>query len=210
MELKVQTSGNSDTIFLDGYTQKINKALIDVCNSFIAIGCYLWEVKEYNHYKARGYKDVVEYAEKELGFKKSATYNFINVCMKFSYRNEKGLPSWNLDSRYKDYSFSQLTEILSLSPTQEKLINSDMTVKEIREVKKKINQKKCEAPEEKKVIEVEFKEVSKTSEAIPKMDINYALEVLNNWWSNEEDEEQAKLLSKQIDFISKFNILQEY
>lgn len=126
-----------------GVTEKIKRAMYDAAKQFVYIGFLLWEVKEYHYHNEAGYKDVYEYAEKELGFKRSSTKNFIAVACTFGNQyygqfNEKyvQLPSMTLKPEYKDFNYSQLTEMLSMSEPQRQKINPDMTVKEIRAIKK--------------------------------------------------------------------------
>lgn len=63
-----------------------------------------------------------------------------------------------IDEKYKSFGYSQLTEMLSLAPEHREKINSDMTIKQIREVKKDVVALSS-APVEQKVIDVDFKEV---------------------------------------------------
>ncbi len=125
-------------MYLDGHTDKITKTLKEVASSFCYIGFLLWEVRRYKYYESRNYSNVVEYAEKELGFKKSTTMNYIRLCEVFSTRTASGDPSMNLNLQFQDYSASQLTEMLSMSNEAIKLASPDMTVKQLRDVKKKV------------------------------------------------------------------------
>ena len=126
-----------------GVTEKIKKAMYEAAKQFVYIGFLLWEVKQYHYYEASGYQDVYDYAEKELNFKKSSTKNFIAVAETFSqtteqkYRREiRTLPSMQLRQEYKDFKYSQLVEMLSMSDSKRKQVTPDMTIKQIREIKK--------------------------------------------------------------------------
>ena len=44
-----------------------------------------------------------------------------------------------LDEKYQDYSYSQLCEMLGMSDEQRRQVRPDMTVKEIRELKKNVS-----------------------------------------------------------------------
>ena len=59
-------------------------------------------------------RDVVEYAEDAFGFKKSSTYTFIALCERFSKRTQRGSPYMFIDEKWKGYTLSQLTEMLSM------------------------------------------------------------------------------------------------
>lgn len=152
----VQPVGNENVEFallnLNDVTKKINNTLDKIKDDFVYIGFLLWEANYYKHYLAKGYVSIVEYAEKELNFKKSTTYNFISVCEKFSSKREKdGYPSMNLDPKFKDFSFTQLIEIKTLSLEHMDSFNSNMSKREIIEKKKELKSK------ENNIIDVEFK-----------------------------------------------------
>lgn len=126
----------------NGVTQKIKRAMYDAAKQFVYIGFLLWEVQEYGYYKEHGYQNVYEYAEMELNFKRTSTKNFINVATTFGnyYYDSKitsntYLPTMNLKPEYENFNYSQLTEMLAMSPTQRKKVTPDMTVKQIRQMK---------------------------------------------------------------------------
>lgn len=144
---KIQPAEN-----LDSTTQKIKKTINDIAHSFNYIGLLLWEVKEHKYYLEKGYNDVFEYAEKELMFKKTSTHNFIKICERFSLKNQHGYPTMALAEKYDKYSYTQLSEMLSIkSVDPSEVITPDMSKKKIREVKKQITHEKY--------VDVEFKEV---------------------------------------------------
>lgn len=121
-----------------GVTQKIKQAMHDAAKQFVYIGFLLWEVREYEYYYENNYANVYEYAEVELGFKRSSTKNFIAICENFCKKNERfsRLPTMFLDERWSDYQYSQLTEMLAMSSKQREQTQPTMTVKQLREMKK--------------------------------------------------------------------------
>lgn len=120
----------------NGVTEKIQRTINDVANSFCYIGFLLYECRENEYYKEKNYKSVVEYAEKELGFKKSTTYNFISVCERFSQRMYNR-PSMQLDPKFRVFSFRKLVQMCSIKNLDIlEQITPDHTVKEIIEIKK--------------------------------------------------------------------------
>lgn len=123
-----------------GVTQKIKGAMKDAARQFVYIGFLLWEVKQYEYFYEGNYSSVYEYAEAELGFKRSSTKNFIAICENFCRKSEnfKGLPTMHLDDRWSDFQYSQLTEMLSMSPGQRAKATPDMTVKQLRQLKKPV------------------------------------------------------------------------
>lgn len=127
----------------NGVTEKIKHAMYDAARQFVYIGFLLWEVQEYGYYSEKGYASVYEYAEKELGFKKSSTKNFIAINYEFGCRN--GLPrgiaherTMSLQPQYQQFNYSQLCEMLSMSDKQREKVTPDMTVKQIRELKREV------------------------------------------------------------------------
>lgn len=140
-----KTSTKAEITYLDGpegVTEKIKKAMYDAARQFVYIGFLLWEVQEYGYYKEHGYQSVYEYAEAELGFKKSSTKNFIAINYEFGYRKINN--GWeradhrtmNIQPKYQDFNYSQLCEMLAMSPAKRETITPDMTIKQIREIKK--------------------------------------------------------------------------
>lgn len=121
-----------------GVTQKIKQAMHDAAKQFVYIGFLLWEVREYEYYYENNYANVYEYAEVELGFKRSSTKNFIAICENFCKKDERfsRLPTMFLDERWSDYQYSQLTEMLAMSSKQREQTQPTMTVKQLREMKK--------------------------------------------------------------------------
>ena len=119
-----------------GVTAKIKQAMQETAKQFVYIGFLLWEVKQYEYYYEEGYDNVYQYAEHELGFKRSSTKNFIAICENFCRKNEYKLPTMFLDEQWNDYQYSQLTEMLAMSPAQREQTKPTITVKQLREIKK--------------------------------------------------------------------------
>ena len=121
-----------------GVTEKIKKAMYDAAKEFVYIGFLLWEVKEYKYHWEGDYANVYEYAEAELGFKRSSTKNFIAIAETFG-TTTKGcdtIHTMSLQKEYSNYNYSQLTEMLSMSAAQREKASPEMTVKQLRELKK--------------------------------------------------------------------------
>lgn len=121
---------------LNECTDQIKRAMTSVARSFLYIGYRLWECREDKTYEALGYKNVYEYSEAELGFKRSSTGNFIKVCEKFAERlSDTGRPTYNITKSAEQFSYSQLVEMLALGDGLTEKVTPDMTVKEIRALK---------------------------------------------------------------------------
>lgn len=121
-----------------GVTEKIKKAMYDAAKEFVYIGFLLWEVKEYEYHWEGGYANVYEYAEAELGFKRSSTKNFIAIAETFgtTKRGCDTIHTMSLQKEYSSYNYSQLTEMLSMSVAQREKASPEMTIRQMRELKK--------------------------------------------------------------------------
>lgn len=125
-----------------GVTEKIKRAMYDAARQFVYIGFLLWEVEEYNYYSEKGYQNVYEYAETELGFKRSSTKNFIAINGEFGCEDTKKIGGiaherkMSLQPKYEKFNYSQLCEMLSMSDAKRERVQPDMTIKQIREIKK--------------------------------------------------------------------------
>lgn len=108
-------------------------------SDFIRLGFHLWEFERMKYYQDFGYASIAEFADANLGLDGSAVSRYISVFREFAMRDNKGSLKMFLDERYKDYSFSQLSEMVSMKPDKRKLVRADMTVREIRELKKNVS-----------------------------------------------------------------------
>ncbi len=121
----------------------------NIRKSFIRLGFHLAEMLHNKYYEDFGYCTIEEFAEVNLGMDKSNVYRYIRVYEQFAAVSEptfsNGLsstpPKMFLDERWKDYSFSQLVEMCSMSDNQRRACNPGMTIRQIREVKKTVAKK---------------------------------------------------------------------
>ncbi len=131
----IYKAGSSDEPACVELTNKIKGSMYKVAKEFVYIGFLLAECDYYETYKEWGYSSIHEYASDQLGFKKSSTYNFINVCKAFCNPTETLPFSYFVKDSYTNFNYSQLVEMLSMNDKQRSQVTSDMTVKQIREVK---------------------------------------------------------------------------
>lgn len=118
----------------------------DIRKSFIRLGFHLAEMQRNKYYEDFGYLSLEEFAEANLGMDKSNVYRYIRVYENFALPCKPILGSslssvsskMFLDDKWKDYSFSQLVEMCSMSKFQRQACRPDMTIKQIREVKKTV------------------------------------------------------------------------
>ena len=110
----------------------IKSNLVSAAQNVIAIGYYLKHIRDRQLYREAGYESIWDYASDRFGFSKSTTSRYISRNDKFS----KGGNSPVLDSHYQDFGKAQLQEMLSLNSEQLEQVTPDMTVAQIREMRK--------------------------------------------------------------------------
>lgn len=106
----------------------IRSNLQSAVRSVIATGFYLKHIRDNELYLEAGYKNVNEYAMDRFGLSASATSRYITRNTRFS----RGGNSPLIDDRFKDFSKSQLQEMLGMSDEQLEQVTPDMTVREIQ------------------------------------------------------------------------------
>lgn len=100
--------------------------------NFIAAGYYLKYIRDHEQFREDGYESIWEFAEDNYGIKKSTASRWMAMNDKFS----QGGNSPILAEEFRSFEKSQLQEMLYLDDKQMETITPDMTVKEIREVRK--------------------------------------------------------------------------
>lgn len=110
--------------------------MINIRENYIRLGFHLNEFKYYGYYKDFGYETFDDFCVANLGLDKSAVSRCISVWFNFAFVDDNYSRKMWLDEKYKDYSYSQLCEMVSMDVIQRKQITPDMTIKQIREIKK--------------------------------------------------------------------------
>lgn len=125
---------------VEKYAGTIRKELQSMEKSFLKIGHALYMISTiYNSksFKTIGYKDIYDFANKEFGIARGTCSDFIHIIEKFAKRDEKGNLLPELDERYKDYSSSKLSIMITMGEEELEEVKPDMTVKAIKAVKGK-------------------------------------------------------------------------
>ena len=99
---------------------------------FIAAGYYLKYIRDHEQFREDGYESIWEFAEDNYGIKKSTASRWMAMNDKFS----QGGNSPILAEEFRNFEKSQLQEMLYLDDKQIETVTPEMTVKEIREVRK--------------------------------------------------------------------------
>lgn len=100
--------------------------------NFIAAGYYMKYIRDNELFREDGYESIWGFAEDNYGIKKSTASRWMSMNDKFS----QGGNSPILAEEYRGFEKSQLQEMLYLDDKQIETVTPDMTVKEIREVRK--------------------------------------------------------------------------
>lgn len=129
VDKKVQLIG------LDENEKLIRDSIKSIAVHFIHIGKSLLRIKTNELYKERGFDNFFDYAYKTFNIRESTVYNLINISNSF------GDPILGIKKEYENFSYTQLTEMLSLPKEVIKDIKSSDTVKQIKDKKKKAKEK---------------------------------------------------------------------
>lgn len=123
--------------------------LTDIRKYYIRLGFHLEEFYRCEYFRDFGYLCLEDFCDKNLGLDKSAVSRCINVYREFNAKDDqksncgfisKGCPM-ELSEKWQDYSYTQLCEMLPLSPEQRKKISPDMTIRQIRDYKRSLKNK---------------------------------------------------------------------
>ena len=120
---------------LDDYIQcktEIKENLTGIVKSFVRIGWQLTRINASKAYTMDGYSSIAEFAQAEYGMNRSGVSRFMNVYERYSLPGDTP----ELQERYKDFEFSQLSEMLQLTEEDQNLITADTKRADIRELKK--------------------------------------------------------------------------
>ena len=131
--------------FLDARTKVIKKEVANIEKAFIRIGYELHEIAcVYNAtaFKAIGYKDIYDYAHREFNIARGTCSDFINIIEQFGKRDENGKLLPEIDDKYKDFSSSKLSVMISMGDDELKEAKADMTVKALKALKKSAKEEK--------------------------------------------------------------------
>lgn len=121
--------------FFESSFMSIKSDLCDIANTYLNIAFKVHEIDSRirkDGHKCK-YKNIVEACEIELGFKKSTTYNMLNIVKTYGL-DENGNVSYKQLLTYNRYSYSQLVEMLSLGE-QRSSVTPDTSVTKIRALK---------------------------------------------------------------------------
>lgn len=125
------TVSTEDKMYQDSVCT-IRRELDHIRQSFLTVGWHLKYIKDMGLYRKDGYASIYEFAADRFQMQQSSVSRYINLCERFS----EGHGSPRLDRKYEGFDYSQLSEMLPMKPEELGKVTSDMTVRDIRKLKK--------------------------------------------------------------------------
>ena len=135
---------NEIKITFQNVCQLIQEKQLNMAENYVAIGYYLRKAREAELYKDGGYASIHEMASSEFGMARQTA----DHCMKINEKFSEGGDSPALEGSFRKYGKSQLQEMLYLTDEQLEDVRPEMTVKDIRNIRKPVEEP-VEAPEPK-------------------------------------------------------------
>ena len=135
---------NEIKITFQNVCQLIQEKQLNMAENYVAIGYYLRKAREAELYKDGGYASIHEMASSEFGMARQTAEH----CMRINEKFSEGGDSPALEEDFRKYGKSQLQEMLYLTDEQLEDVRPDMTVKDIRNIRKPVEEP-VEAPEPK-------------------------------------------------------------
>ena len=123
---------NRNTITLEEADAGIRNGLKDAAQSVITVGYYLKAVRDNELFRSAGYETIWDYAWGEYGFSKGTASRYMKRNDRFSIGGNSPIIADEFRALYR----SQLQEMLSLDAEQMSTVTPDMTVREIRELRR--------------------------------------------------------------------------
>lgn len=118
---------------------EIGRSLKRSASEVVRLGYLLRRMMEEKLYQAY-YADFDSYLHEELHMDYTLANRFMGINRKYSLDGN----SEEIDEKYMEYSQGLLVEMLSMSPELEAKVEPDMTVKQVREIKRQAKQKSVE------------------------------------------------------------------
>lgn len=132
-----------------GSLKYLYKDLTDIRKYYIHLGFHLDEFARYEYFRDFGYLTLESFCQSNLGLDKSAVSRCIGVYREFNAGDDQEFScgviskgcAMELSEKWEDYSYTQLCEMLPLSPEQREKIDPAMSIKQIRDYKRSLKNK---------------------------------------------------------------------
>ncbi|MDR1698014.1 MAG: hypothetical protein LBR37_03850 [Erysipelotrichaceae bacterium] len=116
-------------------SSSIDASMGEIEKQFLRIGSRLSKIRDEKLYLTANYETIEDFAKERFNLSLTTIKNLIRVYITFSNQDDS-MYSLELKKEYKDYSFSQLTELLSIPEDDRKNLPATFTIRKIREIKK--------------------------------------------------------------------------
>lgn len=116
----------------EDFVNLVKIELNDIKRSFFKIGFRLREANNNRYYEKLGFKNISECAEALFGFKKSTTYELMDIA--FWFRSKES--PMCIDPKYQDYNQSQLTLFNSIKYARDSFIKMSSPTDSIEKLRK--------------------------------------------------------------------------
>ncbi len=183
---------NEIKITFQSVCQLIQEKQLNMAENYVAIGYYLRKAREAELYKDGGYASIHEMASREFGMARQTA----DHCMKINEKFSEGGDSPALEESFRKYGKSQLQEMLYLTDEQLKDVRPDMTVKDIRNIRKPV-----EEPETKQELEQGRKPTEEEEKILNEL-ARKLIHVYKEWMS-------ADFHTRVMDVITSYQALRE-
>ncbi len=117
---------------LEQEEKQIRENLGGIVRNFVRTGWHLSRIDRSRAYKLKDYHSVTEYARETFGMAPDGVSRFIHVYEKYSIQGDTP----ELREEYRDFNFSQLTEMLQLPEEDHTMIRPETKREDIRDLKK--------------------------------------------------------------------------
>lgn len=121
----------SKEISLDNLVEEIRNSLMGIKQNYLKIGWSLRYIRDTKSYEKEGFQNINEFAEHYFNLSQSAVSRFIRICEQFSVGDRP-----ELKQEYASYNLSQLIELLPMDEDLRNQVTPEMTVTQLRELKK--------------------------------------------------------------------------
>ena len=126
------TQLSMDTGQYQAAKKAIKMDLAGIVKSFVRVGWQLWRISRTEAFRQDGYKTMAEFGKAEYGMTPSGVSRFIEVYEKYSVDGDTP----ELRAEYRDYNFSQLTEMLQITEEDRQMFLPEAKRESIRDFKK--------------------------------------------------------------------------
>ncbi|MDD7390043.1 MAG: hypothetical protein PUG60_10440 [Lachnospiraceae bacterium] len=113
------------------WKEEIKERLSGAAENFVVVGYRLKQIRDTEAYKTDGYDTMGAFVRAEYGLNEATASKFMRINDVYS----EGGNSMYLQEQYRGFEYNKLYEMIALPLEDKKLITSDMSVRDIRELK---------------------------------------------------------------------------